>query len=375
MKWGFTIFILALLLILPTTAGAAAQAKYQFSWGDGRTGSITGTALVKNGVTFIPMTGVINQSRLELSWDSTGKRAQFNGWRKSFAVRIGNLTSMLDGKMIKLESAPFLHNKELYLPARFVVRALNGKNTTWDAGTKTFKANQLQTFKKYEFAHEGMKYAVEGKSGDIYVTDTKGVQRKLAKLGIPIREYLNVDFQKTKGGLLLMNLYDNYGEPHLNNQYFTLILEDGKVIQQSSVHYWNRLEKNVSIINDQLVLLDGKTLRLIEDGSGKLIETIDLVRLGGEDDNYFVEYFDKDVLLLRANKSGILKLVDRDTETVTVLYKELLDAKQQEYVETNDTPYIGDFLKIVKREGDMLLFKNEFPYDKDNNTYSLKISE
>jgi hypothetical protein len=220
-----------------------------------------------------------------------------------------------------------------------------------------------------------MKFAIEGKSGDVYVTDSKGVQRQLAKLGIPIREYLNIGFQKTKGGLLVLNLYDNYGEPHLNNQIFTLVMKDGKAIQQSSVHYWNRLEQNVSMVNDQLVLIDGKTLRLIEDGTGEVVETIDLVKLGIEDDNYFVEYFDKDVFLLRANKSGILKLVDRDTETVTVLYKELLDAKQQEYVETNDMPYIGDFLRFIKREGDMLLFKNEFPYDKDNNTYILKISE
>ncbi|WP_053372713.1 copper amine oxidase N-terminal domain-containing protein [Paenibacillus sp. FJAT-27812] len=375
MKRGITAFILALLLILPTTAGAAAQAKYQFSWDDGRTGSISGTALVKNGVTFVPMTGVINQSRLELSWDSTGKRAQFNGWRKSFAVRIGNLTGMVDGKMIKLDGAPFLYNKELYLPARFVVNALNGKNITWDAGSKTFKADHLQTFKKYEFVIEGLKYAIEGKSGDIYVTDSKGTQRLLTKLGAPIWEYLNIGFQKTQGGLLVVNLADNYGEPHLNNQQFTLVIKEGKVIQQSSVHYWNRLELNATKFNERLILIDGKTLRLIEDGTGKVVETIDLVKLGGEDDNYFVEYFDNDVFLLRANKSGILKLVDRDTGKISVLYKELLDAKHQEYVETNDMPYLGDFLKIIKRDGDTLVFKNEFPYDKDNNTYRFAISE
>lgn len=276
--------------------------------------------------------------------------------------------------MVNLQGAPFIFKEELYLPARFVVLALGGGNVSWDARTHTLKADQLQSYKKYDFVHEGLKYTVAGKSGILYVTDGKGVQRELANLGTPINEFLTFSVEKTPGGLLVLSLHDNYGEPHFGNQLFTLVIKDGNVISQASVKYWNRFETNVTRAEGQLLLNDGNTLKIIEDGTGNVMETIDLVQLGGEEDDYFIEYFDKDVFLLRANKSGILKLIDRAAGTSTVLYKELFDAKYQEYAEFNDSPYRGDFLKLIKREGDMLYFKNNIPFDRDQTTYSYKIS-
>ncbi|MGO4344593.1 copper amine oxidase N-terminal domain-containing protein [Paenibacillus sp. MCAF9] len=372
MKWSIAAVILVFALLLPTTVSAASQASYEFNWDSGIRSY--GGALVKNGVTFVSMDSVGGGAGLEVKWDKAGKRAQYDGWNKSIAVRLGSKTGILDGKMVKLESAPFLYEKNVYLPVRFVVGALGGDHITWDAKSKTIKADHLKTFKQYIYSYDGLTYTVEPKKGIVYVTDGKGVRRELAKLGESIHEYLTFKFQKTPGGLLVLNLEDNYGEPHLHNQLFTLVMKGGKVIQQSSVYYFRRLEQNVTLADGQLLLNDGNTLRLIKDGTGEVIETIDLVSLGGEDDNYFIEYFDKDVFLLRANKNGILKLVNREGMTTTVLYKELLGAKQQEYVETNDLPYLGDYLKFIKREGDILYFKNGFPYDKDNQTYSLSLS-
>ncbi|MGO4548170.1 copper amine oxidase N-terminal domain-containing protein [Paenibacillus sp. 2TAB23] len=373
MKRSITILFLSLLLILPSTAGAAASANYEFHWT--KSGSLGGLALVKGGVTFVPLTRMTNHYGIDLSWDAAGKRAQFNGWRKSLALRVGSLTGMLDGRTVKLEGAPFIFEKELYVPARFVVSALGGGDVIWDAGSKTVKAEKLQAFKKYDFEIEGLKYTVVGSSGVLYRTDSKGVQRELAKLGTSIKEYLSMGFHKTPGGLLVIDLSDFYGEPHLNNQYFRLVIKEGEVIHQASVHYWNRVEINAKSLGSQLLLNDGKTLRFIEDGTGKLLETIDLVQIGGESDAYFVEYIDKDVFLLRANMGGILKLANRKTGKVTVLYKELLKDQQLEYAELNDSPYRGDFLKFIKREGDMLYFKNKFPFDKDTNIYSISIAK
>jgi len=373
MKWSIAAFFLIFALLLPTSVSAAAQASYEFNWEWG--GRESGAALVKNGVTFVASDSVAVGAGLEVKWDKTGKRAQYDGWNKSIAVRVGSKTGVLDGKMVKLEGAPFLFEKRLYMPARFVVGALGGGNVTWDAKAKTIKADRLKTFKQYIYSYEGSTYTIEPRKGILYVKEGKGALRELAKLGESLHDYLTFEFQKTPGGLLVLNLEDNYGEPHINNQLFTLVIKNGKVIQQSNVYYFKRFEQNVTQADGQLLLNNGKTLRLIEDGTGKVIETIDLVALGGEDDNYFIEYFDKDVFLLRANKNGILKLVNRESMTATVLYKELLGDKQQENVETNDLPYFGDFLKLIKREGDILYFKNGFPYDKDDQTYTLDLTK
>lgn len=65
-RWSITVIILALTLMLPTTAGAAAHASYRFIWDGG--GSFGGSALVKNGVSFVPMTPVKDQAQLDMNW-------------------------------------------------------------------------------------------------------------------------------------------------------------------------------------------------------------------------------------------------------------------------------------------------------------------
>ncbi|MEK4287986.1 hypothetical protein [Paenibacillus sp. FSL P4-0502] len=60
-------------------------------------------------------------------------------------------------------------------------------------------------------------------------------------------------------------------------------------------------------------------------------------------------------------------MIDRKTSAKTsaktLLYKALLDVEQQKYAETNDLPFFGDNLKFLKREGDALLFNNEYVQD------------
>ncbi len=53
--------------------------------------------------------------------------------------------------------------------------------------------------------------------------------------------------------------------------------------------------------------------------------------------------------MARPNSGGILTLVDLESHEKVQLYKELLDKDERDYVETNDIPYWGDFLKQGKR--------------------------
>ena len=54
-------------------------------------------------------------------------------------------------------------------------------------------------------------------------------------------------------------------------------------------------------------------------------------------------------MIARPNSGGILMLVDLESHEKVQLYKELLDKDEQDYAETNDIPYRGDFLKQGKR--------------------------
>lgn len=63
-------------------------------------------------VTFVSMDSVGGGAGLEVKWDKAGKRAQYDGWNTSIAVRLGSKKGILDGKMVKLESAPFISDAQ-----------------------------------------------------------------------------------------------------------------------------------------------------------------------------------------------------------------------------------------------------------------------
>ncbi|MDO7907150.1 copper amine oxidase N-terminal domain-containing protein [Paenibacillus sp. JX-17] len=348
--------VLAASLLLPTAAGAATNAEFRIIYDGG--GQAQSPALIKGGVTYIPASQW-ESFGLQVSWDKKQERAEFRGFNKKVAVRMGSGQGMLDGKLVKLGGTPFKFNGELYVPARFLVQSLEGRMVSWDANHKLLVAAGMHSYSSASAQYEGLTYTIDKPSGKLYTTDSKGNTRLLANLGAEVYEYVSFDFKKTPGGLTYLTITDVFGEPHINNQWFTLVIKNGVAIRQAGVHYYQRYGDNVKMYGNHLLLTDGKTLRVIEDGTGRVTETMNLTKLGGVDDRYLIEGMDDDVLLIRPNTKGILTLIDRKTGRKIELYKQFLDAEGQEYAEVNDVPYHGDELKYLKREGHVLWFQDK----------------
>ncbi|CAH1056797.1 copper amine oxidase N-terminal domain-containing protein [Paenibacillus pseudetheri] len=358
-RWLLAPILVASLLAAPV-ANAALPAFFTFIMDGGGKG--TSSALVKQGITYVSANHW-ETAGLKVVWDKSHQRAEFTGWGKKIAVRIGSKQGVLDGKLVNVEGVPFEINGQLYVPARFLVNSLGGTTVSWDATKRIYTATGLLSFASDSAEFGGSTYTVDKKTGSLYITDSVGHTRLLTKLGSQLFDAVHFDFQKTPKGLIYLTLTDVYGEPHINNKWYTLIIKDGMVIRQASVGYYLRYGDNVKIAGNQLLLTDGKLLRLIEDGTGNVTESIELTTLGGNSDNYLVEGMDEDFLLIRSNQQGFLMMIDRKIGTKTLLYKVLLDVEQQKYAETNDLPFYGDNLKFLKREGEALLFKNEYVQD------------
>ncbi|MEK5027503.1 copper amine oxidase N-terminal domain-containing protein [Paenibacillus sp. FSL M7-1046] len=365
--WLFAPMLL-LLFLFPAISSAATHASFIYYVANGGKGTVP--ALVKSGTAFVPAS-LLEEAGLRVAWDKADLRAKYVGWEKTVVVTVGSKTAVLDGKTVQLGGAPFRYKEQLYLPARFVVQALEGQTVSWDAAHAVYTAKGLGTFASINATFEGITYSVVKESGKLYAAKAPGKPQLIAKLGSKLYDMVDFKFQKTPGGLIHLTLSDIYGEPHINNTWYTLVIKNGVVIRQASVGYYNRFGNNVAMYDNNLVLTDGKILRVIEDGTGKVKETLDLVKLGGEDDNYLVEGIDDDFLLIRPNQKGILMFIDRKTGGKTLLYKELLNQEQQQYAETNDVPYYGDELKFIKREGNTLQFK----LGREDQIYNYRMNE
>ncbi|ALS28325.1 copper amine oxidase [Paenibacillus sp. 32O-W] len=361
-------------LLLPSAAGAAAaKPSYELEWEGG--GQSSGTVIARGGVSYIAAKAIASEAGLAISWDVSKQRAQFDGWNKSFAVRVNSDRGVLDGKNTEIGGKPFVLNGELYLPIRFIVKALDGDNVKWNARTQTVTASGLGSYHARSETHNGLTFTVVTATGELYVTGESGESRKLADLGDTIYGAVKFAFYDSPGGLLHLTVTRNYGEPMIQYRVYTAVLKDGELIREAEVSYFRRFVDNATNGGGQLIVTDGRTLELVDDVTGRVAESYDLVKLGGEEDDYFVEGVGPEYLLIRPNDRGLLMLIDRKTGGKTLLYKELLDKLNQEYAETNDVPYFGDWLRFVRRDGDTLYFRNDAPIQQDNKLYAYKLPE
>ncbi|GIP27803.1 hypothetical protein J23TS9_29330 [Paenibacillus sp. J23TS9] len=318
-------------------------------------------AIIKNGVSYLSSSLLTNYAKLEMRWNQSGNRIEFTGFDKRLVIRIGSHTGLLDGKSVDLGSAPFLYKDELYLPAKFVVKALQGGAVHWDPKTRTLQADHLHRYPGMSENFEGALYSLSYDTGDLFVSSGKGNKQKIANLGTGL-DIVHFKFEHTPQGLVVLRVFNIYGEPHLYTDDFILLLKNGSVIRQANIGFHNTFGEPALWADGKLLLNDGHTLRIIEDGTGKVLETVNLSSLmGTSGDNlvsYNVEAWYPDIALIRPTDTGLLTLVNRSTGNQTLLYKEFLKWNEQQPDEVNDPMFPGDHVYFTGRSGNKLNFNH-----------------
>lgn len=359
------LFALSLLLLSaatppPASAAPAATVQIVLTFTNDTTmfSREMGDGQVKNGVTYMPAS-MVSAAGIEMKWEASGKRAVFSGWEKSFTVQLGSRTGVLDGKKTDIGGTPYMYNKELYVPVKFIVSALEGGPVQWDSRKNIIQANDLHIYRGYSKSFGGSVYSVSLDSGELYISSGQQAKRKLASLGSGL-DVVDFSFEKTPAGLTVLRVSNNYGEPHIHQEYYTFILKNGMILRQSHTDFHTTFSEPALWSDGKLVLNDGQTLRLIEDGSGAVSETIHLPRLMGntvtKNVYYNVEAVYSDILLVRPGDTAFLTLVNRSTGAQTLLYKELVDADRQRVLEQTDAMFPGDYIRLTGRSGNTLTF-------------------
>lgn len=284
---------------------------------------------------------------------------------KKIVLRIGSRTATVDGKPITMNAVPFTtqnpttKQKEIYVPIRSVLALLGGQSLRVDLQKHVIIADQLQAFNVITDVYQGDTYTMRKINGDLYRSHHNNQPVKIASIhtALDFFEFSNIDVRSTPKGLQIVHIQNASGEPHIYHEDFTMIFKNGSLIRQSSMDYHLNKHTNSTMYNGNLILSDGQTLRIIEDGTGNVLENIDLVKMAGKKDGYVVESLQSDIVLLRTISDSHLTLINRKTGQSTVLYKELLTAKQQELVDPTTVPFgIDDRLTYIKRNGNTFYF-------------------
>ncbi|WP_458119980.1 stalk domain-containing protein [Paenibacillus sp. Z6-24] len=354
-----------LLPVSPASLQAASSPQVILQYdGGGYTSESLQKIIVRSGVNYMDISYFPGWLGLEFKMDAAGKRASFNGWNKKFAVRDGSKIAMLDGKSVTMQAPAIIRkNKQsdtpsVYVPLRFAAQAFDGKLISPTAGKGNYQINNMPTYAVVTDVYQGTTYTLTKLNGDLYATRGKKNPVKLASLKTGF-DSTDMEFRSTPGGLLLITVNDSYGEPHINSQQFQLLFKNGQLIRQTGVDYgWGRIN-TVNGYDDKIVMNDGMHLRVIEDGTGNVLQTLNLVEMAGKgkDQKYNVEAIDQDMVLIRNSIDHQLQLINRKNGNSVLLYQQFLTPEQQQAVEEDIGPMGGgDRIEFTKRSGSTLYF-------------------
>ncbi|MBD8499705.1 stalk domain-containing protein [Paenibacillus arenosi] len=385
--------LLVFVLAFPSLLAAAEKNKsVEIELKYGSNNSYVYEGFRNNGIDYVPMNQISSDNQLTETYRVGAKTyesllnvqippksdvfGKFTAWEKDIVFRVGKNYVRVNGSYIKLKGTPFVHKGTFYAPLAPVLDALEIK-TTYDKKTKVYKVDTsyTPTFDYASKTYNNMTYRVDYKTGRVHVTDKKGRRKLLTTLDEPIHKRAEITFKKTPKGHVILNIFDDHGEPSINMNKHMLLLKNDKLIHKTLADYHKRYEDNIEVVGSTIFMTNGKKLNMISDETGKIVKTVDLVALGGVDDQYFVPMVGEDYILIRPMEKGLLTLVYFDNKEKVLLYKEFLNKQEQEYAEMNDVPYHGDYLEFVKQEGNKLYFKNKsnlIKEDKTLYTYTLK---
>lgn len=376
-------FLLQSSLCNPALASSSSfPTTYTFYLANDPKGFIVNPTMIQNGTIFVDIRELAQDAGLTFAWDSTGQRASINGFMKKAAIRLGSHTAMLDGKMVTLSAAPFKSKEKrnnveaVYVPIRFAVQLLGGDHIQVDRQQVHVQARNIKSYNVINDVYKGSTYTLKKDGGDLYVAHGKQTPVKLVSLGINF-DSVDREFESTAGGLLILTINDAYGEPHIHNQQVKLIFQKGKLIRKAYTDFTTINDSDISTYQGKIVLSDGKILRMIEDGTGNVVDQLDLVKLGGgSNEKYAVEALYNDAILMRTASKGRLLLIDRNTNQTITLYKELLDASWQKQIGEDvdiDSFGSGDYLQFDKRVNDTFYFTFRAGSNQGKHfTYTLK---
>lgn len=328
--------------------------------------------LMDKGTVYVPLRDLGEMLGIQVFWDITTKDISITYPGTLIHMPFGGKEAIINGKKVTLGTPARIIDGRAYLPLRFVSESL-GINVQWNAAKRTVAVTHSSAYTKGLGVNTAL--WLNRKTGEVLVAhpfNTKPVS--IGKLDLDLKEHVTIDAQLLTGGGMMLTVIDNYGEPHIHNDVYTAYVKNNKIVKQAKAYYFKRFERSIVSYDNHPLLLDGKTLTVL-DNEGTVVKTYDLPALGGKDEEYSVAAASERFLIIRPNDTGLLTLINLKDNSRTLLYKELLTPEEQEYSEKNDIPYYGDELRFYEAsENGILTFSYDSPFTGKNRIlhYTMK---
>lgn len=368
-----TLLLTASAATVPSHAAAAAsEAKAAWSTID-----LKNQPFTKNKVLYVPLKEISESLQLQLT--VVGKNQMYiNSPKESVRIKVGQARAVnAKGSVLKLEAAPVIKKGVTYVPASLITKAF-AIPLRYDA-----KSGLATTFKPgtgYAYTAKGsMLFWVNRENGTLYMGKAGTVPVKAGNVSIENIDILEIDAHKVNGNTYVADIYNTYGEPHIHEARYRVLIRDQKIIKTAATQNANfagiNYEPNVTGYKGNIAMMNGSKLELVHP-TGKTVKTYDLAALTGVKDDFTVEAIEQDFLLVRPYTKATLYIVNPTGTKAELIYPEILDEESIKAIgemPPNEVGFIGDGLTFVGYKSGKLTLQYENPFldIKKNLTYAL----
>lgn len=342
--------------LTPQPAAAAADSVNQKT-----TRTLEHKTFKQSGQLYIPLRDAAYLFDLHLTYNHATKALELTGVTQYAKLKAGSASATGKSNVTVSLGAPVLIKQGVtYVPASLFAKLFGIPITPTGKQEITFVYSS-----KYVMAQAGDKlFWLNREKGVLYAGTSGRLPVRTGTINVEHPDWLTLDARKINDDTYVVNIDNAYGEPHIFNGRYRALLHNGTIVRQTSMSYGGpssiNLEQDVLTFDGNIILNDGQVAELVTP-DGKVVESIDLEKLGGPDDVYSLEAIEADFLLIRPYSTGTLLLVDRSSGKTKSIYLDLLDKDVIDRIQ-HDEYGIGDGLKYIGRTGDQLKFKWQLPY-------------
>lgn len=278
-KWKTAIAVLLMSsAILPLgaqeTEAASKYVELEAQWEDGQAAHIQ--TLHKDGVTYGSLFSLGSGSGLLWGMENDNT-AVLKRDQKRIVVHMGSRIAEVDGREVDMGREPVWYISHLYVPIRFLASALDGEVADRDPKTGKVTVTGLNNYTDIFYGSMlGYSFRIQAANGNLEFTDLYTGKKDLIPLGmkdINVNTHeLTLNFESTPQHLQV--LFIEYTNRKTGDyDLYTLVFKNQGLIRKSVAH--GLKEKHDSFESDGTIqLIDDQNIRMIEDGSGQVLEVI-----------------------------------------------------------------------------------------------------
>jgi len=102
--------------------------------------------VIKNGRTLVPVRVIAEGLGADVDWNEAARTATITRGNQQLSLTLDSMQARVNGKQVKLDTAPVISKQRMLLPLRFVAESL-GVTVGWDNSARTVIANETPQVK------------------------------------------------------------------------------------------------------------------------------------------------------------------------------------------------------------------------------------